>query len=148
MGRWLGQLQEGFTLLELIITVLIVGIVASFAIPNFSKMVEKAKVRDVQTALAALATAERIYRLDQGTYGTLANLAANNYASDPDAGNFNVDWDYAVVSGGAAFTATATRTGGGYNNNTVLVNQNYTGAPVAGAPYNGRTYAGSHPLRD
>ncbi|MBI3323519.1 MAG: prepilin-type N-terminal cleavage/methylation domain-containing protein [Candidatus Omnitrophica bacterium] len=138
----------GFSLLELLITVLIVGILAALALPNFGKAVEKAKVKDVQSTLAAIAAAERVYRLDQGGFGTLANLTANNYASDPDAGNANTDWNFAVAGAGAAFAATATRTGGAYNTNTVQVDQDYTGASVPAAPYNGRIYDGNHPLRD
>jgi len=135
---------RGFTLLELLIVVVIVGILATVAIPNFRKSIEKAKVKDVQAALSAVSSAERVYRLDQGGYGTLANLTANNYIADPDAGNSNPDWSFAAAGSGAAYTATATRTGGGYNGNTILIDQNYTGSPA----YNGKIYDGTHPLRD
>ena len=139
---------RGFSLLELLITVVIVSILASIALPNFAKAIEQAKVKDGQTVLAAIASAERIYRLDQGSFGSFGNLTVNRYVSDPDAGNQNENWNFAAVVAGGGFTATATRTGSRYNGNTIVVDQNYTGAPIAGAPYNGRTYAGNHPLRD
>ena len=134
----------GLTLLELLITVVIVGILAAVALPSFSKAVEKAKVKDAQTALAAIASAERVYRLDQGGFGNLANLTANNYTSDPDSNNQNANWNFAVAGAGAAFTATATRTGGGYNGNTIIADEAYTGNAV----YGGKIYNGNHPLRD
>lgn len=140
----------GFTLLELLITVVIVGILAAVALPNFGRSVERAQVHDAQTALSAIASSERIYRLDQGTFGTLAQLTADNYIADPDAGNNNANWDFAIAvgGGGTTFTATATRTGGGFNGDTILVDQNFTGGDIPGAPYNGNTYGGTHPLHD
>ena len=131
-------------MMELLITVIIVAILAAVALPNFGKAIEKAKVKDAETALASIASAERVYRLDQSDFGNLADLTANNYVSDPDGGNQNVDWNFAVTGAGAAFTATATRTGGGYNGNTIEVDEAYTG----GAVYGGKTYDGNHPLRD
>ena len=137
---------QGFSLLELLITVMIVGILATVALPNFTKSVEKAKVKDGQSTVAAIASAERIYRLDQGSFGTLGNLTANNYVSDPDAGNLNTDWNFGVAAAANTFTATATRTGGGYNNQTVAATETFTGSP--NALYGNKVYSGTHALRD
>jgi type IV pilus assembly protein PilE len=138
--------------MELLVTVVIVGILAAVAIPNFSRSIERARVRDAQTALSAIVSTERIYRLDQGTFGTMADMTADNYIADPDAGNGNAEWDFAIAVGGngATFTATATRTGGGaaFDNRTVVVNQAFTGDAIAGAPYNGNIFGGNHPLHD
>ncbi len=129
--------KSGFTLLELMIGLIIVTILASIAIPSFSKAIEKTKVKDAQTTLSAIYSAEKVYRLDQNTYGTLGNLVATNYISDPDPGNNNTDWDFDAV-GGATFTATATRTGGRYNGNTLTLDDTF----------NGTTYGGTHPLNN
>ncbi len=138
-------LRSGFTLLELIIGLVIVTILASLAIPSFSKAIEKTKVKDAQTTLSAIYSAEKIYRLDQGTYGPLYptlnppdGLVANRYISDPDPSNNNTNWDFGVVSAADTFTATATRTGGRYNNLTVTLDQNF----------NGSDYGGTHDLAD
>ena len=128
----------GFTLLELLIAVVIVGILAALAIPNFTKSIEKGKVRDAEVVLSSLHSAERVYYLDQNSYGTDANLFANGYATNPDAGNSNPDWDYAAAPAGTTFSVTATRTGGGYNGKTIQVTQTF----------HGRIYGGNHPLRD
>lgn len=143
--------------MELLITVLIVGILAALALPNFTKAIEKAKVKDAQTVLAAIAAAERIYRLDQGTYGTLQDLVDNRYLSNPNPivipENPPPDWTYETpgVPSTTTFLAKAIRGGGGYKSNTVEVDQKYTG----GKTYNdqcgsGNThiYCGTHPLRD
>ena len=134
--------------MELLITVVIVGILASVALPNFTRSVEKAQVKDVQSTLALIASSQRVYRLDQGGFGTLAQLTADNYVADPDAGNSNTNWNFAIAvgGGGTTFTATATRTGGGFNGQTVRVNQLFTGDPIYGNPP--RIYDGTHALRD
>ena len=136
-------IRSGFTLLELLITLVIVTLLASMAIPRFSKSIEGTKVKDAQSTLAAIYSAEKIYRLDQGSYGTGPNLSDNNYISDPNAGNTTWVFTVAIPAPPAAtFTATAQRTGGGiYNGKSIVINQNFDGTH-----YNG---AGSdHPLRD
>ncbi len=132
--------RSGFSLLELMIGMIIVTILASIAIPSFSKAIEKTKVKDAQTTLAALYSSEKIYRLDQTSYGTLTNLVSNNYISDPDPSNNNTNWDFSATVGGAGstFTATATRTGGAYNGKTVTADETFTGT----------NYGGNHPLKN
>lgn len=130
--------QSGFSLIELLMVVVIVGALASLAAPGFSKSLERAKVKDAETVLAAIYTAEKIYRLDQGTFGTGPNLsdAANNYMSDP---NTSADWSYDIGALSAStFTATATRSGGSYDTKTITVTQDF----------DGDSYGGNHTLRD
>lgn len=122
----------GFTLLELLLVVVIVGILAAMALPNFARAAERARIKDAQAVLSAIHSAERVYFLDQNSYGTLANLIANGYLADPDAGNTNENWDFFVpapggAAPGSAYTARALRTGGGWNNNTISIDQNFNG---------------------
>lgn len=130
--------KSGFSLLELLMVVLIVGILAAAALPNFSRGAERAKVKDAQSVIAALISAERVYYLDQGSYGTDTNLYSSRYVINPDAGNSNPDWTFGAT-GGTTTTVTATRTGGGsFSGNTI---NGTTG-------FNGTQYGGNHPLRD
>ena len=132
---------SGFTLAELLIVVIIIGILASIALPNFSKAAERAKVKDAQAILASIHSAERVYFLDETRFGTDTDLYVNNhYLTNPDpGGTTNPDWDFTVTSPTATtFTATATRTGGAYNGNTITVTE----------AFNGTQFGGTHPLRD
>jgi type IV pilus assembly protein PilA len=60
--------KGGFTLIELMIVVAIIGILAAIAIPNFLRFQLKAKSSEGKTNLAAIRTAEQSYYSEFGRY--------------------------------------------------------------------------------
>jgi prepilin-type N-terminal cleavage/methylation domain-containing protein len=68
--------KRGFTLIELLIVVVIIGILAAFAIPKFQSTKGKAYTSSLRSDLRNLATAEEAYFYESGTY--TANLASLN----------------------------------------------------------------------
>ena len=69
--------QKGFTLIELMIVVAIVGILASIAIPNFLNYQAKSQQVEVRTGLAAIYTGLMVYYggVDNGyASATLTNI--------------------------------------------------------------------------
>ena len=60
--------RGGFTLIELMIVVAIIGILAAIAIPNFLRFQLKAKSSEAKTNLAAIRTAEESYFAEYGLY--------------------------------------------------------------------------------
>ena len=60
--------RKGFTLIELLVVVLIIGILASIAIPQYFKVVEKARVAEAMSVIAAIKSAEERYLAKGGMY--------------------------------------------------------------------------------
>jgi type IV pilus assembly protein PilA len=62
------QSQKGFSLVELMVVVSIIGILAAIAIPNFQRFTAKAKQGEAKSNLAAVYSAERAFQAEWGTY--------------------------------------------------------------------------------
>jgi prepilin-type N-terminal cleavage/methylation domain-containing protein len=69
---------RGFTLIELLIVVVIIGILASFAIPKFVNTKQKAYVAQMKSDIKNLATAEEAFFYDS-TFYTTSLAALNNF---------------------------------------------------------------------
>jgi len=65
---------KGMTLIELIITVAIIGIIASIAIPSFQNQILAARRGDGMTQLLQLQMQQESYRLENNSYATSAQL--------------------------------------------------------------------------
>lgn len=60
--------RNGFTVLELLIVVALIGILAATAIPNFRRVLIKARMLEAQTMLKVLYEDEVAYNRDTGTF--------------------------------------------------------------------------------
>jgi prepilin-type N-terminal cleavage/methylation domain-containing protein len=60
--------RKGFTLIELLVVVLIIGILASIAIPQYFKVVEKARVAEAMSLISSVKSAEERYLARGGAY--------------------------------------------------------------------------------
>ena len=78
--------KGGFTLIELMIVVAIIGILAAIAIPNFLRFQLKAKSSEGKTNLAAIRTAEQSYYSEYGRYVSSTGLSPTNYPGSSKTG--------------------------------------------------------------
>ncbi len=78
--------QKGFTLIELMIVIAIIGILAAIAIPQFSAYRKRSYNSSAQSDLRNAATAQEAYYVDESTYcgttGTLIGATYGLYLSD------------------------------------------------------------------
>lgn len=65
---------KGFTLIELMVVILIIGILAALAIPKFTSASEKAKVTEAPTIMASYENAQLARLAETGALGAVADL--------------------------------------------------------------------------
>ena len=71
------QRRGGFTLLELLVVMVIIGLLAAYVAPRYFSQVGRSEVRSAQAQIASLRNALDAYRLDMGSYpSTEQGLAA------------------------------------------------------------------------
>ena len=75
--------QKGFATLEVILMVMVIGILASIAVPRFTSVTTVANTAKIQSDLATIDTAISIYIMEKGTAPTsLSDLS--DYLQDAD----------------------------------------------------------------
>lgn len=62
--------SKGFTLIEVMVVVVILGILAAFIVPKIIGRPDEAKIAKVKSDIRTLQTALDLYRLDNGAYPT------------------------------------------------------------------------------
>lgn len=151
MTRDIGLLKgkRGFTLLEVLIVIVILGVVAGLAIPIYSSQIERARGQEALMNLGALREAAQRYYSSNNSYTSMSvrvfNIpqASTDLDIDPNnpAGGVTNIFTYTVaVSSSTAYILTATRrTGLGTppdppaGTNTITINQ--AGAIVRSGAY-------------
>ena len=122
--------KSGFTLLEIIIVIIIVGVLASLALPQFTSVIERSRGGEALNNLSALRGAMvRCGFVNNGVYTTCA-MGSLDVAQPGTAAN--ASFTYTVAGSGGSFTVTATRNtaNNGDGTSTVFITQNDTAATV------------------
>jgi len=102
--------MRGVTLLELMIVVVIIGILATVAYPNYREFAARAKRTEAKALLLEIASQQERFYLNANRFGSMADL---NYAADPmitDSGSYSVT---VTANDASNFTAVATHILGG-----------------------------------
>lgn len=110
--------QKGFTLVELMIVVVIIGILAALAIPRFMRATTKSKQSEAKGILKQVYTMQHAYRQEKDVYFVTATPADSVTTTafstiGVDIGR-NARYQYILSSGDAGLTTflcTATATG-------------------------------------
>lgn len=123
-GKHGSRKSGGFTLVELAVVIVIIGVLAAFGVPRFIKSVERSKASEAFAYLAAVRTAQERYHARQGTY---ASSVADLDIKQVPPKYFTVDTIGAGTTSSLedSWTLTLTRTGAsaGYGDYSVVFTQ-------------------------
>jgi len=108
--------KQGFTLIELMVVIVIIGVLASLAIPRFTEASAKAKVAEAPRVIASFESAWLALAAEQGTISSTDGLIFDASAVNKES----KWWNYAAPTTSGAFSASAASQMGKIKANDVL----------------------------
>ena len=110
--KQLPSYSNGFTLIELMITIAIIAVIAGIAMPMYTGYIVTARMAEADNNLAAIRLAEEEYFLENNQYfqgktsdSTLSNASDNLWSATKGSDGYNFDY---VVTLSSGWTAKAT----------------------------------------
>jgi type IV pilus assembly protein PilE len=125
--------SRGFTLIELMIAIAILGILLGIAVPTYSKYIREARRAEAQSEMLQIRLGLEKWRANQNTYSS--NLADAGFTDNNDYYNYTI-----TGASGSAYTINATavvgksqvndKTGSGTSCTPMTLNQSGTKTPA------------------
>lgn len=101
--------ESGFSLIELLMVVVIIGVIAALAVPGLRKARQNANAGSAIQSLRTLTTAQHLYERRTQVYATLAQLVAEGQIDGHLGGGTKSGYSFNVIlgAGSRSFTCTA-----------------------------------------
>jgi prepilin-type N-terminal cleavage/methylation domain-containing protein len=90
-ARLLNRSARGFSLIEMMATVVIVGILATVAVVGYKRWVRSAKVAEANSIITGIAAAQETYKAETGVYLNVSGTLDNLYPAQTP-GAFKTEW--------------------------------------------------------
>ncbi|MBP9854707.1 MAG: type II secretion system protein [Candidatus Omnitrophica bacterium] len=101
---------KGFTIMELLVVVTIVGIIAAFAIPDYLQSVQKTREKEMIMQAKTVHGANLVYKAQNGTFfethGAITDLATLNSALNINLAFIDSKQEWEYESDGSTYTFT------------------------------------------
>lgn len=102
--------DKGFTLVELLVVIAVLGILAAIAIPRLTGVTDKARLAEAKTSVGSLKNAVEMVYAEAGTYASAntGSLTTSNIVYDYiDPGTLSNKFSYSINAGQDTYTITA-----------------------------------------
>ena len=124
--------NSGFTLLEIIIVIIIVGVLASLALPRLFSTIEFSRSTEAFSSITTVRSSmERCYLMNDESYSGCGDLGTgfNDLDIDDPTDAPNAHFTYSIEAAASAYTITAQRKAadGGDTTHVILITQNTGG---------------------
>jgi len=90
-------MKKGFTLLEVLVIAIVIGLLATFAMPQFVKIQEKSLDNEAKGYLVIMQAAEKVIKSEgSGFYGSSNHTDLNNYLDVTLPTGTGLKWNYST----------------------------------------------------
>lgn len=105
LGKFFRYGEKGFTLVEMLIVIAVLGVLAGVVVPNVSAFTTAGNIAAANTEAANVKTAALSYLADYGTFPADSSLLAPTYLSGASNGFYTFDATTGLISAGTANTS-------------------------------------------